>query len=125
MDRTAMECAEDAHITSEHARRASERAVEAAGGVQHDLWRRHLQLCLTRADQSVSMAALDSVDAMMGGTVGSTLVDLPDASLLSADDMRAAASALRCAADALLHMATARGVGDGWGSTNVDDTNLG
>ena len=124
MDRTAMECATDAHITSEHARRASERAVEAASGAQRDLWRHNLQLCLTRADQSVSMA-FDSVDAMMGGTVGSTLVALPDASLLSAEDMRAAASALRCAADALLHMATARGVGEGWGDTNVDDTNLG
>ena len=124
MDRTAMECAEDAHITSEHARRASERAVEAASGEQRDLWRQHLQECLLRADQSVSMA-FDSVDGMMGGTVGSTLVDLPDATLLSADDMRAAASALRCAADALLYMATARGVGDGWGNTNVDDTNLG
>ena len=107
MDRSAMECAGDARTTSEHARDASERAVESAGRGHHDLWRRHLQQCLTRADQSISMA-FDSVDAMMGGTVGSTLVSLPDANSLTAGDMRAAASALQWAADALLHMAAAR-----------------
>ena len=124
MDRTAMECAEDARTTSEHARQASERAVEAAGGGHHDLWLRHLQQCLTRADQSVCMA-FDSVDAMMGGAVGSALMDATDASSLSADEMRAAASALRWAADALLHMATARGVGEGAEDSNVEDTNVG
>ena len=124
MDRTAMECAVDARTTSQHAREASDRAIEAAGGGRHDLWLRHLQQCLTRAEQSVSMA-FDSADAMMGGTVGSTLVAVPDASSLSAEEMRAAASALRWAANALLHMATARGVGEWPEDTNVMDTNMG
>ena len=53
MDRTAMECAVDARTTSQHAREASDRAIEAAGGGRHDLWLRHLQQCLTRAEQSV------------------------------------------------------------------------
>ena len=124
MDRTAMECREDARNTLERARAASEWAADAAGGGHHQLWLRHLQQCLTRADQSVSMA-FDSVDAMMGGTVGSTLIAVPDASSLSAEEMRAAASALRWAANALLHMATARGVGEWAEDTNVVDTNMG
>ena len=123
MERTATECAEDARTTSEHARRASARAVAAAGGGRDDLWRQHLQQCLNRADQSVSMA-FDSVDAMMGGTVGSTLIAVPDAISLSAVEMRAAATALHCAADALLHLATARGMGERVEDTNVVDMNV-
>ena len=53
------------------------------------------------------------------------LIVEPDATSLAAEDMRAAASALRAAADALLHMATARGAGEGADDSNAEDTNSG
>ena len=119
MERSAMECAQDARTTSMHARAASDMAVGAAGRGQSAHWVENLQQCLTRADQSVCMA-FDSVDAMMGGTIGNSLVAVPDADSLSAGDIRAAASALRCAADALHHLAAARELGP-VSNTNADE----
>ena len=125
MSRTAMEYAALARTMSAHARQASEEAVAAAGGGHHDTWLLWLQQCLTRAELTRAMA-FDSVDAMMGGTIGPPpLIVEPDATSLAAEDMRAAASALRAAADALLHMATARGAGEGADDSNAEDTNSG
>ena len=121
MERSAMECAEDARTTSEHARDASVSAVAAVGRGDQVVWLRQLQECLLRADQSVAMAS-DTVDAMMGGSVGITLAALPDASSLSVGDMRSAASALWWAADAMLQLANARHIVPVTNMDNADDS---
>ena len=66
-----------------------------------------IKACLSSSDSSVTMA-FDAVDAMLGGSVGSTIHELPDASRMDVDEIRAASEALQLASVALMALATAR-----------------
>ena len=68
---------------------------------------RPIKACLSSSDSSVT-EAFDAADAMIRGTVGSTIHELPDASTLDVDAIRAASEALQLASVALMALATAR-----------------
>ena len=98
-DRTVAECADDARITSELTFEARSLAIAAGRSGDHIAWLAQLRQTFVRVDQSVTMAG-DATDTLMNG--------VSEPTLMTVDDIRAAAAAMQWAANALNHFADAR-----------------